>query len=77
MHVPEQHCDPEVQPAPVDAHSLPHVPDVQVSEQHSEGEVQLWPELLQKRDEVHFPEAHTVEQHCESAVQVSPPTPQA
>jgi hypothetical protein len=75
VHVPEQHCAPDEQAVPVDAHAADaQVPDVHASEQHSVPEVQVAPELLQKPDEVHLPDAQTVEQQSESLVQVSPPT---
>jgi hypothetical protein len=77
VHVPEQHCEGEVQAVPTVAHDVvAHVPAVHSSEQHSVGEVQPSPELLQNVEEVHFPEAHTVEQQSPSLAQVSPPTPQ-
>lgn len=77
VHVPEQHCDGDRQAVPTVAQDVPaHVPEVHSREQHSLGEVQPWPELLQNVEEVHFPEAHTVEQQSASAAQVSPPTPQ-
>jgi hypothetical protein len=78
VHVPEQHCDGDVHAVPTVWHdAAAHVPEVQAREQHSLGEVQPWPELLQNVDDVHLPEAQIVEQQSASAVQVSPPTPHA
>jgi hypothetical protein len=40
VHVPEQHCEGDVQAVPTVSHDvLAQVPEVQASEQHSLGEV--------------------------------------
>ena len=77
MHVPEQHCDAELQLWPTETQApLAHVPPVQVRLQHSAFAVQVPPAALQNWVELHLwvVVLQAVEQQSAFWEQLSPPS---
>jgi len=77
VHVPEQHCDAELQLWPIEVQApLAHVPPVQARLQHSSFDVQVAAAALQNWVELHLwvVALHAVEQQSAFVEQLSPPS---